>query len=103
MAAAGESWPDDAKIQHLRNLFLNSIKMSTVSMAHKTVYYKFTKEIQHIMLNFEETEQYKTANKKWREKNLSSVTTTIEALCSSQGLLVLVKLDSNSDTVMTST
>jgi hypothetical protein len=69
LTSGGDSWEDSAKIGHLRNTFSNPARLYTASMPRMTDYYEFAEEVERIMINLEETDQFKTSNKKWREKN----------------------------------
>ena len=99
LSAGGESWSDAAKIGYLRNTFSNPARTHTASMAKRTDYYEFAEEVERIMTNLEETDQFKAANKKWREKNKESGSTTT-VTTRSVGSSMVTRVDADGDTIM---
>lgn len=69
LTACGDLFPDDVKITHLRNTFSNAVRLNLVSMPRELDYFGFTKEVDQIMTNYEETNQFKKAHRIWKAKN----------------------------------
>lgn len=99
LSAGGESWSNAAKIGYLRNTFSDPVRTHTASMAKRTDYYEFAEEVERIMTNLEETDQFKAANKKWREKNKDSGSTTT-VTTRSLGSSTVTRVDADGDTIM---
>lgn len=72
LSAGGDSWAGPAKIQYLKTTFSNVARTYTASMPKTTDYHEFSEEVERIMTNLEETDQFKVANRKWRDKNKQS-------------------------------
>lgn len=72
LTARGDLFPDDVKITHLRNTFSNPVKLNLVSMKETSAYYEFVKEVDRIMSNYEETDQFKKLHWGWKSRNTES-------------------------------
>ena len=102
LSADGESWESSAKIGYLRNTFSNPVRMYTASMTTRTDYYEFAAEVERIMTNLEETDQFKSANKRWKERNKEYGTKTTVTAHSYGHPTTSVK-DADGDTIMAPT
>ncbi|RDW56582.1 hypothetical protein BP5796_06373 [Coleophoma crateriformis] len=102
LIAGGESWDDGVKIGYLRNTFSNPALLYTATMPRITDYYQFSEEVERIMTNLEETDQFKSAHKKWSERNRDSGANT-SVTARSYGATTATGVDADGDTVMAPT
>ena len=102
LTSGGDSWEDSAKIGHLRNTFSNPARLYTASMPKMSDYYEFSEEVERIMTNLEETDQFKVANKRWKEKNKDPVTNVTGSMRTHM-LPAKARVDADGDTVMATT
>ena len=103
LSADGERWTDASKIGYLRNTFSNTARMYTASMPKRTEYYDFSEEVERIMTNLEETDQFKTANKRWKENQPKVSGSSTPATGNSSKKSGVARIDADGDTVMTPT
>ena len=71
-------------------------------MARKADYYEFAEEVERIMTNLEETDQFKISNEKWRKRNNKDSGPKTTVTTQSYGAPT-VRIDADGDTVMAPT
>ena len=99
LSAGGDSWAGSTKIGYLKNTFSNAAKMYTATVPKTTDYYDFSGEVERIMTNLETTDQFRAANRRWREKNQDSGPTT-PVTTKWQGVPSVTRVDRDGDTIM---
>ena len=102
LGAGGDSWTGPTKIGYLKNTFSNPARIYTAAVPKTEDYYLFSEEVERIMTNLEATDQFKAANKRWREKDKGPASTTT-VTTRNQGPSMVTTVDVNGDTVMAPT
>jgi len=102
-SAGGDSWADLTKIGYLKNTFSNPAKTYTAAIPKTSDYYAYAAEVERIMTNLENTDQFKAANKKWAKEKSKDTGFVFSASGKNNHTSFAARVDADGDTAMAPT